>query len=162
MRGFDVRDLLRCPVFEDITDEAVEELCGHGQTLSFEPGRLLFSRGQDADQLLILCEGVVELLFPIQILGVTREVTMERKETGDVVAWSALISPYRFTLSARCASRCSLIAFGRETLEVFFESDRQTGYFFMRNLAGVIGRRLQAMQTLWMHDLQANAAKRLE
>ncbi len=32
----------------------------------------------------------------------------------------------------------------------------------MRNLAGVIGRRLQAMQTIWMHDLQASATKRME
>ena len=32
----------------------------------------------------------------------------------------------------------------------------------MGNLAGVIGRRLQALQTIWMHDLEATAVKRLE
>ncbi len=153
--------LLHSPIFEDIPADAVAELCSRGRSVSFDAGRLLFERGQDADELMILQEGGVELLFPVMILGVTREVTMETKQPGAVVAWSSLVGPYHFTLSARCACDCRLVSFMRDTLHSFFETDPDTGYRFMRNLAGVIGRRLQAMQTLWMHDLQASAAKRL-
>jgi CRP-like cAMP-binding protein len=153
--------LVGSAVFVDISREAVDELCSRGQTVSFEADHKLFERGQGAEELMILQEGVVELLFPVQIMGVTRAVTMESKHTGDVVAWSAVVSPYRFTLSARCASECTLTSFRRSTLHTFFETDPQTGYLFMRNLAGVIGRRLQAMQTIWMHDLQARAEKRM-
>ncbi len=111
---------------------------------------------------MILQDGAVELMFPIMILGVTREVVMETKQPGDVVAWSSLVNPYQFTLSARCASDCRLVSFAREALYSFFEADPQTGYLFMRNLAGVIGRRLQTMQTIWMYELQASSTKRLE
>ncbi len=154
--------LRQSSIFHDIPDDDVATLCRQGRTVSFDAGRVLFERGRNAEELMILQDGAVELLFPIMILGVTREVVMEAKQPGAVVAWSSLVNPYLFTLSARCASDCRLVSFAREALYSFFETDPHTGYLFMRNLAGVIGRRLQAMQTIWMHDLQASATKRLE
>ena len=153
--------LLRSSIFEGISDHTIADLCSHGEIVSFEANHKLFERGDDAPDLMILREGVVELLFPVQIMGVTRDVTMERKQAGDVVAWSSVVSPYRCTLSARCAGRCSLTALSRETLGSFFEAHPETGCTFMRNLAGVIGRRLDAMQMMWMQDLQTSAVKRL-
>ncbi len=148
-------------IFEDIPDDAVEGLCSCGRVLSFEAGHVLFERGEDAQELMILQEGVVELLFPVEIMGVTRGATIQSKQAGDVVAWSALVPPYRFRLSARCASRCTLANFRRDELRTFFDADPRTGYLFMQNLAGVIGRRFQVMQTMWLHDIQASAVKRL-
>ena len=153
--------LTQSVIFEDISDESVAALCERGRVETCDAGQVLFQRGQDAGELMILQDGVVELLFPVMILGVSREVTMEAKQPGAVVAWSSLVSPYHFTLSARCASGCTLVGFTRDVLYTFFETDPHTGFLFMRNLAGVIGRRLQAMQTIWMHDLQASAAKGL-
>ncbi len=154
--------LRESPIFHDIPDDDVAILCAQGRTVSFDAGRVLFERGQDAEELMILQDGGIELLFPIMILGVTREVVMETKQPGAVVAWSSLVSPFLVTLSARCASDCRLVSFARDALYSFFEADPHTGYLFMRNLAGVVGRRLQAMQTIWMHELQASATKRLE
>jgi CRP-like cAMP-binding protein len=152
----------RSVVFEGISEEAIEALCSRGQVLSFEAGHGLFERGQEARELMILQEGVVELLFPVRIMGVTRELAVESKHAGDVVAWSALVSPYRCTLGARCGSDCVLTSLKREVLEEFFRDDPQVGCLFLRNLAGVIGRRLQAMQNIWLLDLQTSAIKRLE
>lgn len=158
--SFDL-NVLRSAIFEGISDDTIADLCSRGRVISLEANHKLFERGDDAKELMILGEGVVELLFPVQILGVTREVTMESKQAGDVVAWSSVVSPYRFTLSARCAGPCTLTALSRETLRSFFETNPETGYLFMRNLNGVIGRRLSAMQTTWAHNLQASAASRL-
>lgn len=154
--------LLQSAIFEDIPPATVAKLCARGRNLSFDAGHVLFERGENADQLMILREGVVELLFSVMILGVTREITMESKQAGEVVAWSSLVNPYHFTLGARCASACTLVSLRRDVLYAFFEQDSHTGYRFMGNLAGVIGRRLQAMQTMWVNDLQASAARRLE
>lgn len=161
MSGDENASLLQSAVFEDISEEVVQGLCSRGRVVSFDAGQKLFERGESADELIILQSGVVELLFPVQIMGVSRDVTMEVKQAGDIVAWSSLVKPYRLTVSARCASTGTLTSVSRQELLAFFETDPQTGYLFMRNLAGVIGRRLQAMQTLWAHDLQASAAKRL-
>ena len=146
-------------VFDGIAADVVEQLCYKGRQRSLEAGHRLFDRDEDAVDLMILQEGTVDLVFPLHVLNVTREVAMDRLQPGDVVAWSALVHPYRFTLSAICATRCVLTALSRSTLEDFFETDPQTGHRFMRNLAGVIGRRLQKMQMMWMHDLQTSAAK---
>lgn len=160
MDGIEV--LSRCPIFEDISREDVEALCARGRELTFEAGHKLFERNQDADALMIVREGVVDLVFPVQVIGVRRELTMESVQAGGVVAWSSLVRPYRLTLSARCASRCVLTALSRENLNAFVETDPRSGFLFARNLAGVIGRRLQAMQTLWVRELQASAAHRME
>lgn len=157
----DTKDSCRSVIFSGISEEAVADLCSHGTVVSFEANHELFKRGEDADELMILQEGVVELLFPVQIMGVARDVTIETKQAGDVVAWSAVVHPYRFTLSARCAGKCTLTTFRRDALWEMFERDPRTGFLFMRNLAGVLGRRFQMMQTMWLHDLQASAVRRL-
>ena len=153
------RSLVDSPIFAEIADTTIEDMCARGETISFSAGHVLFERAEDAQKLMILQEGIIELLFPVSILGATREVAMEGKRPGDVVAWSALVSPYHFTLSARCTSDCTVMSFTREVLATFFEADPATGYRFMSNLAGVIGRRLQAMQLIWMHDLQASLTR---
>ncbi len=157
-----VHDLLRSPIFDGLSSDDLEVLCSHSRVLSFEAGHPLFERGQKAEELMILREGVVELFFPIHILGATREVTLESKQAGDVVAWSALISPYRFTVSARCAGKCVVTGLSRDALHGYFETEPKVGYLFMRNLAGVIGERLQALHTIWVHDLQSSVIRRLE
>ncbi len=157
-----IQALSSSAIFEDVSQEAIEELCSRGREVSFEPGHKLFERDQHADELMIVQEGVVDLVFPILIMSVTREVAMESAQAGAVLAWSSLVSPHRFMLSARCASRCVLTCLSRENLHAFFEVHPQTGYLFMRNLAEVIGRRLQAMQAMWMRELQAAATKRME
>ena len=162
MLGNNESGLLRSAIFEDMSADTVRELCGCGHVLSFDADSKLFERGESGEELMILLDGVVELVIPLRVLGVSREVPMESKHAGDVVAWSALVHPYHFTLSARCATKCKLMSFNRAGLFRFFEADPATGYVFMRNLTGVIGRRLQALQTMWMHDLEATAVKRLE
>ncbi len=149
-------------IFEDIPREAVEELSSRGREVSFQAGHKLFERDRVADELMIVQDGVVDLVFPVEILSVTREVTMESVRAGGVVAWSSLVGPHRLTLGARCASQCVLTCLRRDDLHAFFETDPQTGYLFMRNLAGVVGRRLQAMQAMWVHELQATATRRME
>ncbi|MHC4092798.1 MAG: cyclic nucleotide-binding domain-containing protein, partial [Planctomycetota bacterium] len=92
-----IQALLRSPIFEDITREAVDELCSRGREVVFEAGHKLFERDQYAEELMILQEGVVDLVFPVQVINVTREVTMESVQAGDVLAWSSLVSPYQLT-----------------------------------------------------------------
>ena len=152
----------RSALFEGIAFSDIEALCSQERNLTFKAGDRLFERGEEARGLMILKEGLVELFIPIEIIGVTRDVPVETKQAGDVVAWSALVAPYRFTLGARCASDCVLAVLGREALEEFFSDHLLAGYLFMRNLSRVIGGRLQSMQTMWLRDLQLSATRKLE
>lgn len=149
-------------IFKGIPNKDIEKPCSHGRDLSLEAGHRLFERGQEAQELMILRDGVVHLIFPVRIMGVSRDLTAEVKRTGDVLAWSALVDPCRLTLGACCASKCVVTSWHRDMLRDYFGACPDVGYVFMQNLAGVIGRRLQTIQHMWLRELQAGATKRLE
>lgn len=157
-----VERMSRSSLFEGIAFSDIEALRSQERELTYKSGDRLFKRGETARGLMILKEGLVELFIPIEIMGVTRDVPVETKQAGDVVAWSALVAPYCFTLGARCASDCLLTVLDREALEQFFSDRPLVGYLFMQNLAKVIGGRLQFMQTMWLRDLQLGAKRKLE
>ena len=106
----DLTDFSSATVFNDISLDAVENLCSHGQEATFPKDHVLFVRGQDARELMFLIEGTVELYCSLNLEGNTRDVVLESRESGDLMAWSALIHPNLLTLSARCKTPCTIIA----------------------------------------------------
>lgn len=77
---------------------------------------------------------------------------------GSTLGWSALIKPYRFTLSARAAEPAKVAALTRPDLLRVLEADCRTGEKFMFHLAEIIGRRLLIIQALWARELQRAVA----
>ena len=145
-------------LFAGIAQGCVEGLWALGKVTHHEAGDKLFDRGSEARDLLILESGSVDLFFPVPILGAVKEVVVEHVGPGDVVAWSALVSPYALTLSARCVESGEVRALARSALTEYLKSHPEAGYQLMRNLAGVIGRRLQDFQNLWIREVQARFA----
>jgi CRP-like cAMP-binding protein len=70
------------------------------------------------------------------------------------VGWSALIPPYRFTLTASVPLETEVIALPRDVLREYFAASPEAGYKVALNLAVVIGHRLQLFQTMWMREMQ--------
>jgi len=70
------------------------------------------------------------------------------------VGWSALIPPYRFTLTATAPLETEVLALSREALREHFEAHPALGYAVSLNLASVIGQRLQLFQTMWLRGMQ--------
>lgn len=122
--------------------------------LSCREGDCLFRLGDAADRLYVVATGRVELTFPVVLGSVTREVPFESTARGNTVGWSALVEPYRFTLSARAAESSELATFRREDLFRLFEAEPRVGHVVMRRVAEIIGRRLLRMQALWVRELQ--------
>ncbi|MGE5111293.1 MAG: cyclic nucleotide-binding domain-containing protein, partial [Acidobacteriaceae bacterium] len=85
-------------------------------------GSSLFRLGELAQCLYLLESGRIRLTLPLQIRGREEEVLIEEKGPGEMVGWSALIPPYRFTLSATTAAETDVVALPPEALHAFFES----------------------------------------
>lgn len=141
--------------FVGIGSEFVAELWGRGRVAEYEAGARLFDRGDEARDVLVLESGSADLYFPVPVLGVTKEVTVERVGPGDVLAWSALVNPFQLTLSARCVEACVVRAFARDELRAHLRKHPEIGCLLMENLAGVVGRRLQHFQDLWIREVQS-------
>lgn len=123
-------------------------------------GEYLFLLGDHADRLFVLLEGRMEVCCLLTLGGAVKDIAVETIEPGGTLGVSALVRPYRFTLSARAAEKSELASFARKELLDMLDSDPRVGFAFMRRLTEVLGRRFLTMQALWGRELQRSLSQR--
>ena len=116
--------------------------------------------GDPADRLFLTECGRIRLTLPMQVRGKEEEILVEERSPGQIVGWSALIPPYRFTLTATAPLETEVIALPRETLVNYFAAHPAAGYKIALNLAVVIGHRLHLFQTMRLREMQRNVEAR--
>jgi CRP/FNR family transcriptional regulator, cyclic AMP receptor protein len=134
------QDLPEHPFFSGLDPAALELAAGCATTVRFRPGEYLFREGEPADTFYVLRHGRVS----IQMRTPTREVVLDTAHDGDVVGWSWLIPPYRWTFDARATSDTSAIAFDGACLRGKCESDATLGYALLQRVVQVMSARLQS------------------
>lgn len=150
--------LQQTEIFEGLDERQASLLCTIARPRSLRAEEYLFLLGDSADRLFIVLSGKVDLCFPLSFGKTLRDVCVEAKSPGEALGWSALVKPYRFTLSARAAEPTKLAAFVRQDLQKTFDADPGIGSAFMRRISEVIGHRLLKMQALWARELQRTVA----
>ena len=134
-------------------DEAAQAV-GFGTRMSLARGAQLFRLGDPADRLFVIERGRVRLTLPMQVRGKEEEVMVEDRGPGETIGWSALIPPYRFTLTATAPLETEVIAFSREALREHFAAYPSVGYVMSLNLAAIVGQRLQLFQAMWLREME--------
>ena len=117
-------------------------------------GSSLFRLGDRAQRLYLIERGRIRLSFPMLVRGHEEDVFFEEKTPGDTVGWSAMVPPYRLTLSASAPLETEVIALSREPLNDFFKRSPEIGRKIGLNLAILVGQRLQLVQAMWMREIQ--------
>jgi CRP/FNR family transcriptional regulator, cyclic AMP receptor protein len=143
-----------------LSSAEMEQVTALGTRITVPSGASLFKLGDPADRIYLLERGRIHLTLPMQIRGRDEEILVEEKSPGQTVGWSALIPPHRFTLSARAPLTSEVIAFPRERLQGYLESSPGTAYKIVSNLALVMGRRLQLLQTMWLREMHRTVEQR--
>ena len=128
--------------------------------VSVPSGGVLFQLGAEADRLFLVVRGRVDLTLPMRIRDGEEDVLLEEKHPGETLGWSGLIPPHRFTLKAKVPMETELLAFPRAALLAHFDAHPTVGLAVTRNVATVIGHRLQVFQTLWMREMQRMVEQR--
>jgi glutaminase len=141
-------------LFRGLTAEQCEVFVPFAREQRVPKGDDLFRLGQPAGTLFIIRSGVVHLTMPLSMKDADREVVVEEVPAGETVAWSALIEPYRFTMSARAGTDVELIGFSPREFRMALEAHPDAGLRILTNLAMVIAKRLQVMHTMWTRELQ--------
>ena len=149
------RDLLA-----GLTDREAMDVLALGTRVTLAAGETLFPLGAAANSLYLIQVGLITLSMPMQIAGREEEVRIDERLPGQTVGWSTLIPPHRFTLTATAPVMTELLAFPREKLLQHFESQPLVGYAVARNIAALVGERLQVFQAMWLRQVQqmVNAA----
>ena len=141
-------------LFSGLTEADATELEARGSRLTLESGQVLFRIGDDATHLYVIEHGAIELRMPMQVEGHDEDVSIEDCVAGHTLGWSTLVPPHRFTLKAMARQHTQLLAFPRDMLLPYFTSRPDVGYVVLRNIAAVLGQRLQVFQAMWVREVQ--------
>jgi CRP/FNR family cyclic AMP-dependent transcriptional regulator len=125
-----------------------------GTRVVLTTGAELFHLGDVAGSIYLVARGRLRLTLPMQVRNHEEDILVEERASGQTVGWSALIPPYRFTLTATAPLETEVIGLPREALSGYFAAHPETGYAVSMNLSCVIGQRLQLFQAMWLREIQ--------
>lgn len=144
----------RPEILEGLTAEDAAAVMALARRTTLASGATLFDLGSDADALYVVERGRISLTLPMEIGGRQQDVLVEERMPGQMLGWSALVPPHRFTLKAIAPLESELLVFPRTALLDYFETRPDVGYQVTRNLSAVIGHRLQVLQAMWLREVR--------
>jgi CRP-like cAMP-binding protein len=146
--------MVNADLLTGIDTAEAERVLALGKRMVLTTGAELFHLGDAADSIYLVAHGRIRLTLPMQVRNREEDVLVEERSSGQTVGWSALIPPYRFTLTASAPLETEVIALPREALNTYFAANPETGYAVSLNLSSVIGQRLQLFQAMWLREIQ--------
>ena len=139
--------------FADLDDDqltAIQDCC---EVADYKRGEKIFAAGETSEYFWMVREGQINLTWDVPEGPTLPESTITKLTEGMPFGWSGMVPPYKYHLSAHCASRsCKVIRIQRDRLIRLFVDDAKMGYKFMSKVMIVAGRRF--------HQLQDEVAKR--
>ena len=132
--------LRRHSVFRDASDESLRRLAMAGEEKTLEPGAVLFRDGEPAHHLYIIIKGEVDI---VHVLNDDSSSTVDTLVAGDLLAWSAVVEPFRMTATAVAKRLTVVLAVTAAVVRELCEADRALGYGVMLEVTKVLSHRLQ-------------------
>ena len=134
-------------IFSDLSPAHIESLAKHGKEKAFAAGDLLFRQDEPAEHFYILMDGVIEVEVP-SIMGPA--LLVQTLGADDVLGWSWLIPPYKWTFEAKAKRDSSVLEFDGKALLQACEQDTGFGYALMKRFTGLMSQRLHAARLKMM------------
>lgn len=139
--------------FSDLDDNqltSVQECC---EIAEYKRGEQIFAAGETPEHFWIVRQGQVNLSWDLPDGVAMPESTITTLSKGMPFGWSSLVPPYKYRLSAHCATRSGkAIMIKKGSLIQLFEDDAELGYKVMSKVMIVVGERF--------HQLQDEVARR--
>ena len=141
------------PLFEGLDDRYLRLIAGCGANEHFAAGEMLFREGEAAERFYLLRAGVVAIELDAPAGG---PLLIETLHAGDVVGWSWLFAPYRWSFDARARETTRAVGFDGACLRGKCEADHELGFELMRRFAASLTEDLQATR-LQLLDVYGHA-----
>lgn len=149
-----------CSGFEPRT---VSFLAGCTKNLRFAAGSHVFREGGSADAMYLLRSGTVSLEVHLPGRGA---LTVETLTGTDVMGWSALYPPHRWSVDCRVIEPVLAFAVDAACLRDKLAADSAFGYAITRQLLGEVHRRLTRARLqqldVYRAELQREAPRETE
>ncbi len=123
--------LKKVPLFAELPDEDLEQICQMVQHVELEPGEQLFAEGDAGDRAYIVKEGQLEIL---KTSG-GREVLLAVLESGEIIGEMSLMEDQPRTASVRARTPSHLLAIAPEQLDHLFDTSPSAARAMLRTVA---------------------------
>jgi len=139
------------PFFKGLDQQHVDLVTGCASNTHVRAGEYLFREGGPADTFYLIRHGQVA----IETNAPTGTIVVQTTHDGDVVGWSWLVAPYRWTFDARATEETSLVTFDGACLRDKCEDDPALGYALLQRVVRVMSAHLHSAR-LRVLDLYRN------
>ena len=95
------------PFFAGLPAESIDLVSGCATNIRFRTGEYLFREGEPADTFYVVRHGRVA----VEARTPTRSTVIDTTEAGEVLGWSWLVPPYRWTFDARAVDDVRAVRF---------------------------------------------------
>jgi CRP-like cAMP-binding protein len=129
------------PFFFGMKSDYLEVLAGCATAADFVRGSAVFKEGEPADACWLIVEGDIALEVVVPGRG---PHVIQTLHSGEVLGWSWLFSPYRWSFDAQALTDTKAIRFDAEALRTAKNEDKEFGFELMQRFAEVLVDRLQA------------------
>ncbi len=96
--------------------------------------------GDPATAMNIITKGEVDIQY---VLGSGEHRTVDTLVDGDLLGWSALVEPHKYTANAIARKETHLVAINGEKLRALCAADPQLGYRLLTQIAKLLAHRLE-------------------
>ena len=139
------------PFFHGLDARWVGLVTGCATNAHLHPGDHLFPEGGAADTFFVIRRGRVAIEAPTP----TGPCVIQTAHEGDVVGWSWLVAPYRWTMDARATEETSLISFDGACLRGKCAEDPELGYALLQRVVRVMSAHVHSARVRLL-DLYGN------
>jgi CRP-like cAMP-binding protein len=129
-------------IFKGLSQKEIEEVARLCEEVVLRDGDRVLSEGERAEYFFLLEHGSVDLRFELPYRETSKEMTVTSIKPGECFGWSAIVSPYKATLSCYSSGNSKAIRIRGDEILGLCERNNHIGFVFMQNLATVIGDRL--------------------
>ena len=132
--------LRRYPYFAQISDESIKQLAMLAEEKRVPAGTIMFRGGDPAAHLSVILKGEVSIQYE---LGNGELRSVDSLVAGDLLGWSALVEPYRYTAIATAVQNLELASIDAAKLRELCERDPLLGFRLMTQVAKLLAHRLE-------------------
>lgn len=140
--GVIVADRLRAHrFFTDQPAALVEMVAAHAEPFKIDPRRALVKQGEPAGEFFAIESGRVAIAVHRAHKGLA---VIETVEGGEIVGWSWLIPPFRWTFDAVARTPVTGLRIDADALRPLLAENPQVGYALLSGISGVMADRLHS------------------
>ena len=133
--------------FSGLNDDFIEFLADSATKMRIKEGESLFKQGERADKFYLLRSGQISIQVPA-LMGPTLDIQTLGED--QILGWSWLISPYRWSFQARAVEDSEVIEFDGSAILARCEKDPAFGYELFKRFAALMSERLDAARQKMM------------